>query len=95
MVADQPEHPHVLEDHAVRSHAGEGRETLHEPGEFPLLDQSVEGDVDLAPEKMGVGSDPLHLRDGEVLGLRPCGKFRQPGVNRISPLLHGGEKGLK
>lgn len=95
MVAHQPGYGQVLNDHAVSPHYRQGRQCLHQLGEFLFLYQGVQGDVDPPVMGMGVGQHPLHLGQGEVPGAGAGGEILQPGVDRIGPLLDGGEEGFQ
>ena len=95
MVAHQPRYGEVLNDHAVGPHGRQGRQRLYKLGQFLFLYKGVEGDVDSSVVGMGVGQHPLHLGQGEIPGTGAGGEILQPGVDRIGPLLYGGEEGFQ
>ena len=68
---DQAGHSQILDDDSVGPHLFQGRKSLHQHGEFRLLDQGVEGDVDPFPLGVGVAYSPLHEGKGEVFGSGP------------------------
>ena len=91
----QSRHRQVLEDDSVHPHPLQRGKGIDQAGKLVLLDEGVEGHVDPAVTRMGVGEHPLQLVQGEVFRLGPGGKFLEPRIHGVRPFFHGREKGLE
>jgi len=82
----------VLDYDRIHLHRFEGREGVNQGRQFVLLDQGVEGHIDLFLQAVGIGEHPFHLLQGEVFCLGSGGKLLQACIDGISPFFHGGKK---
>ncbi len=95
MAAGQTPDPQILDDDPVGIHLLQGCQNLDHPGQFTLFEQGVEGNVEPPPLLVGVSGHSGRLGQAEILGLGAGGELLQAAIDRIGPVLQGGEKCLQ
>ena len=93
--AHEARHAEVLHDEPVGTQLLEQGEALDGGGEVGVVDDRIEGHVDLAVPRARPGEEVAQLCDGEVHGLGTRGEGVEAEVHGVRAGLEGGEGRLE
>ena len=89
-LAEHPQNAQVLDDDGVDADAAGVGGHLGRAGEFPVGEEGVQGEVDLAPPQVAVGHHLFHLLPGEIFRVAPGVEIPVAQIDGVRPVLHGG-----